>query len=114
MYVLLACVLDVSNSQVPHAIELFSSLFSSVFGSLFGKVSNARTTFETMVPNEIANRTETATAHSIERTLATPPPLMVTSAVVRCPPIPRSQRLDRGIGEHLQLEGPGGTNRRDG
>jgi len=89
------------------ATELFRRLFSRAFGCVFGKVGSTCTSFEMRKPNEIPNRTETARGRLSWRSWPPRPPLTSVHEVVRCSPIPRSQRLDRGIGEHLQLEGPG-------
>jgi len=89
------------------ATELFRSLFSRVFRCMFGKLVTTCTMSETSKPNDIPNRREATRARFSRKSWPPRPPLRSVQEVVRCSPIPRSQRLDRGIGEHLQLEGPG-------
>jgi len=93
------------------ATELLRSLFSKVFGVLFGnivrKFIRASTRSVTRRPNESPNSMKTTRSRFVGRSLATPPPAQSVTKVGRCSPIPPSQRLDGGIGEHLQLEGPG-------
>src|SRR5262249_1668156 len=61
---------------------------------------------ETRWPNDIPNMTNTASPRFARRGWPPRPPLTGVHEEGRCSPIPPSQRLDGGIGEHLQLEVP--------
>ena len=108
LYVLLACMSDTGNSPEWQATELLRNLFSNVFALLFGnivrKLITASTMSETRRPNERPNRMKTTRARFVGRSLAVPPPAQAVTKVGRCSPIPPSQRLDGGIGKHLQLK----------